>query len=763
MLPSLPITPPRRPGARRRLRRRALPTLGLMAAVGFLTVASCTDAPITGAPLGSATAVALSPGASIAASSAPLGIGGSYTLTAGGIAVSGVPPAPTGIVIPAGIPVRVEVSGVITRTQTAGLQEFCALPRWQPSCAGAWASIIAETPIGPSGLDFWPGRAAALVAWAGGTAASPEPGSTSLSGTSGGELQFGRTGWGCYYSDTEDDLSGNCFTFGGDFTVTVRADPGSDPDGDGIPDALDPDDDGDGIPDGEDEDHGGAEDPSWLTAAVESSVPVGGSTDATVVAKYREGASVSDFVWSFVPDVVSTVSGDTVAEMETAKVIAAVRGEPSAAASSSPPRVVERRDRPRAPRRGTRAELPPGIERIDATHVRLPDGRIVGPGLHLYEIPAPAEQRSAQRSLRKFGGTTPLPAKSMTTSASGAMSLSSCDAMSVCGAFVPATRGTFVVTAMVDGKPRSASARLESAGQAKPTLTFTCSAAALPRGDPVTCTAKVSAEAAFRVISVGARLGEDGRSLPLVTSPVAVAPGKPFTIEGPAVVASQVLLAAEVQQPNGAYVLEPVEDARFTVNPRPWEMAREYDFNPVIREVTHTGKSLGSPYFITGAFAVTTFELLESRHVQVTTARSGPNAGISYVVTEPVLPKARTYLNPQLYAGQWHDDQNGGADPNSGRPRCTADLVPTLVSNILQHEAQHVGIEHHLSGQAVRLIEALAVYQDEAAVRGDAAVIWRVFHRDVSRPTALRFDESDRENWLVKPYPCAWDMNYLDK
>ena len=236
------------------------------------------------------------------ASSAPIGIGGSYTLTAGGIAVSGVPPAPTGIFVPAGIPVTVEVSGAITRTQTAGLQEFCALPRWQPSCAGAWASIIAETPIGPSGLDFWPGRAAALVAWAGGAAASPEPGSTSLSGTSGGELQFGRTGWGCYYSDTEDDLSGNCFTFGGDFTVTVRADPGSDPDGDGIPDALDPDDDGDGIPDGEDEDHGGAEDPSWLTAAVESSVPVGGSTDATVVAKYREGAAVSDFVWSFVPD-----------------------------------------------------------------------------------------------------------------------------------------------------------------------------------------------------------------------------------------------------------------------------------------------------------------------------------------------------------------------------------------------------------------------------------------------------------------------------
>ena len=768
MLPSLPTVPPRRPGAQRRVRWQAPPTFGLLAAVGLFAVVSCTDVPITGAPLGSIHGISPSVG-DASASSAPIGIGGSYTLTAGGIAVSGVPPAPTGIFVPAGIPVRVEVSGVITRTQTAGLQEFCALPRWQPSCAGAWASIIAETPIGPSGLDFWPGRAAALVAWAGGAAASPEPGSTSLSGTSGGELQFGRTGWGCYYSDTEDDLSGNCFTFGGDFTVTVRADPGSDPDGDGIPDALDPDDDGDGIPDGEDEDHGGAEDPSWLTAAVESSVPVGGSTDATVVAKYREGASVSDFVWSFVPDVVSTVSGDTVAEMETANVTAAVRGEPPATTSSRKPRVVGQRDRRHTPRRGTRAELPPGIERIDATHVRLPDGRIVGPGLHLYEIPAPAEQRgAAQPSLRRFGGKASLPAMSMANSASGAMSLSGCNAMSVCGAFVPATRGTFVVTAMVDGKPRSASARLEEAPELPAKLIVDCDPYVM-RGAAVHC--RIRMEPAKDAMITRLQSLANGAVLVDQEVRISLSKTKPEYDWTGIAVASTTVKAWVTANERASDDFS--ASGSFSVGSRMGSAEWPYEDppKPFPPPVATSGPPLKVPYphftsgdggwltWTSGSIGASLWPLEAGRFKGVMV---GPNAGTAFVTRPPILDQAATrsvYAISMAPGDPFYLLQTGGVN-SKGQPYCGSSHLDRLRGEVIHHENGH-GVEQQKELDAARAaLESEMLYLDlssGASPLGEQVGEWfaRLELLHVQVPMAVSDSRMDSG---VGPYPLTSPM-----
>lgn len=107
--------------------------VGLSAAV---SLTACGDTSIE------APAVPLAQQPTVPVSTAPLvsgvatdgttaaGIGGAYTMTAGGDQITELPLAPTGIEVPAGLPVRVRVSGAITRTATEGLKAFCALPRW---------------------------------------------------------------------------------------------------------------------------------------------------------------------------------------------------------------------------------------------------------------------------------------------------------------------------------------------------------------------------------------------------------------------------------------------------------------------------------------------------------------------------------------------------------------------------------------------------------------------------------------------------------
>jgi hypothetical protein len=167
-----------------------------------LAVAACGDGPIE-APPGPLPLVtppvapaAVGPLATEGGSVAG-GVGGSFTMTAGGEKITSIPLGPTGIVIPEGFPVRVRISGAITRTATAGLKEFCSLERWADACAGQWAEIVAETPIPPSGAAFVGGAGAAQVAWAGADPVSPAEGSRlALDGPAGGELWAGRSEWG---------------------------------------------------------------------------------------------------------------------------------------------------------------------------------------------------------------------------------------------------------------------------------------------------------------------------------------------------------------------------------------------------------------------------------------------------------------------------------------------------------------------------------------------------------------------------------------
>lgn len=686
MLPSLPPDLPRRPRTRSARGRRVLRTVGLLAAVSGLAVTSCTDAPITGARHRSVPAIALSAGDGTDPAAAPLGIGGAYTLTAGGIAVSGVPVAPTGIVVPAGIPVRVQVAGAITRTQTPGLQEFCALPQWEDACAGAWADIIAETPIGPSGLDFWPGRAAALVAWEGGAPASPEPGRTSVSGTSGGELHFGRTGWGCYYSDAEHDLSGNCFTFGGAFTVTVQADGGTDTDGDGIPDALDPDDDGDGIPDEEDDDHDG-EDAAGLGAELVRSIPVGGSTDATVVARYRDGASVAGFRWSFIPDVVTTANGDTVPEMEMAMM---------ASTASS--------------------DLPPGIERVDATHVRLPDGRIVGEGLHIYEIPAPEETHDATAML----------AMSAASSATGAIALSDCNSVSSCSALVPATSGTFLVTAIVDGKQRSASARLGAVAPKPPAEAKLDCTPQVARGNVAHCEVVVVPEDARATAKLEVSGWQFMPSDPGVGNPpvgtISRTANRSSTVwEGPMVV-------------DGTVMVEGTLDGKPFKSTAPIAVAaRAWGNKAIAIEVIQNdpGKLPPEPTGFEGQLGAT-YPSLKFNLENMGFVSDGPNTGLVYFKEVPVSLKFVVSVNTAALSANsafWQIQPPTTREIN-GKKICGRNTF----SRVLQLAYKHEGLSRQDKNSHVQIFTDTF----EREMRREAALLERmVGNGDIADPLAL--------------------------
>lgn len=150
----------------------------------------------------------------------PMGIGGSVTITASGSFLPDVPLQASGLTLPPGIPVKVTVTGNVTRTQTDGLKFFCLF--FVDLCT-EFAFYLGEDPVPPSGVPVID-AAVAFASWDGGEGQrAPESGAI-LTGPSGSELWVGRSQFFCEFS--WDFGSGPCLTFGGSYTYTVHADSG---------------------------------------------------------------------------------------------------------------------------------------------------------------------------------------------------------------------------------------------------------------------------------------------------------------------------------------------------------------------------------------------------------------------------------------------------------------------------------------------------------------------------------------------------------
>lgn len=224
----------------------------------------------------------------------PVGIGGSYTITAGGDYVKAIELAATGMQVPEGVPVRVVISGAISVGPTPGLIVFCGTEFFRPLCEGQWADLINLRTIPPSGagIDWWPGTGNILVSWNGGAPTQPSAGGNSvLSGPApaGAEVWAGREQFGCWFNDDITHTgSGACFGYGGGFTVTVEAEDGSESGG------------------------GGGGGSAKLRIAVDPSGvgPQGGVVNARAV--IDEGSLIAGERWYYVPDSIATQPGDTV-------------------------------------------------------------------------------------------------------------------------------------------------------------------------------------------------------------------------------------------------------------------------------------------------------------------------------------------------------------------------------------------------------------------------------------------------------------------
>ncbi len=290
----------------------------VVTAVVSLTALACirdTSVPVEPGLPRVAAAVSAAPGT-------PIGIGGSYTITAGGDYVKAIDPAATGVQVPEGVPVRVTISGAISVTPTAGLLAFCQTEYFYPLCTGQWADLINLRTIPPSGagIDWWPGTGNILVSWNGGSSAKPDAGGNSvLSGPAPAEAEVwaGREQFGCWYDDDITHTgSGACFNYGGGFTVTVQANDGSEPGGGG----------------------GGGSDPKLRVSVDPQGVPAQGGV-VTASALIPDGSEITDERWYFVPDSIGTQPGDTITVPDPATTSAAIESpsavgaQPQAAAS----------------------------------------------------------------------------------------------------------------------------------------------------------------------------------------------------------------------------------------------------------------------------------------------------------------------------------------------------------------------------------------------------------------------------------------------
>lgn len=610
------------------------------------------------------------------------GVGGAYTMTAGGERITALDLSPTGIVIPPGLPVRIRISGAITRTATSGLKQFCSLERWADRCASVWAEIVAETPIPPSGASFVGGAGRALVSWGGSDPASPSEGSSLvLEGPAGGELWAGRSDWGCYYVDGPD-LQGPCFTFGGSYTVTVEVDDGGSPADSAISEG------GNG--------GGGTEDAVLRATATLS----GGSV--RLVATAGEGAVLEGPTWTFIPDVFTTVEGDTTAAEGAAMT--------AAAASEAGP----------------------------TTGFDLVTPESDSPGLHWGRPVQRVDPPSAP-----LGGSATHGARALAPPSS----LSACDLLADCTVPVPATSGTFVVVATVDGRPLSASARASTTPEAS--VNLICPSSAVPRGELARCVASATPVGAVLAVTDW-NFSPDDPELPPHER---VTNRSDTDWPGRLVTSGTVTVAGTVDgRPASA-------SARLTVAPRGWsgdmipiEPPIPSDSDDMSEQPTRSAEEDGVFHLGHIHQRVSDIDLAGT----LVPIGNGPNGGYGYFSGMPVSAAMTVHVNySQLEANSALAQRHPVRAPTFDSNRtCVRSQLPALVAPIELHEGTTLDEKSH-AGRFARTFNDLAAPAVEMVVLGPQDRAGEVLDALLSPIVEKAFEASSKadDDFKVR-FPC---------
>lgn len=178
---------------------------------------------------------------------------------------------------------------------------------------------------------------------------------------------------------------------------------------------------------------GGGSKDALLTA---SATLTGGGVH--LVATATDGSTVENPSWSFIADTFATVQGDTTSPV---------------AAPSDQAAAPE-------PQGSSGSRVPPGVQQVAPDRWRLPDRRVVGPGLYVvHSGPDVRPTRVSASTVRM--SPPPRSAPTRAASAAAPAAIDACLDMADCVTSAPPGSGTYVVMATVDGKLLSASARLE--------------------------------------------------------------------------------------------------------------------------------------------------------------------------------------------------------------------------------------------------------------------------------------------------------------
>lgn len=238
-------------------------------------------------------------------------------------------------------------------------------------------------------------------------------------------------------------------------------------------------------------------------------------------------------------------------------------------------------------------------------------------------------------------------------------------------------------------------------GDAPPHLTVTCPAE-VTRGTDIDCAISISdstlpftiTDLSARVVTRSAEVFET-LHLPM---PGTIPAGHVYHLRGPAVTTTMLTASASVTVDGQPIMLG--GQAQFRVDPRPME--HEPYIMQLRPQISGPGGTTAYP-----RLGAATFGLYQSRSpdwndIKTATVTSGPNTGLSYVLSIPGIPASLIYLTFAMFPGDpWYEAHPVHAGPlnDLGRQICTQSKIDRLRLDVERHEgvtladSSHYGID----------------------------------------------------------------------
>ena len=309
-----------------------------------------------------------------------------------------------------------------------------------------------------------------------------------------------------------------------------------------------------------------------------------------------------------------------------------------------------------------------------------------------------------------------------------------------------------------------------------PAVKVSCTPSPVVRGSNETCITSLSPAMPFTIIRREAK----GTGFTITdTSRTALASGATNSWVGPAVASSDVTSTVEVLQNGVLTTIYNSPPANFVVQKRSWAV---WKITNIIEVVGFAPPSIVPYPAIRTDWGVhqIDFPVGDSLITPLARPTAGPNKGLAYLKTAPVVNTSMIGIHPALVkpgtpgrtahplSDAWYNDQNG-----LGSGTCKASDVATLLSNVRRHEGvgikpnSHPGIANQQFAllRPDTLLEKLYTPLPDTELYRQIDTTMRLF-TDSAGPyhTAQRnFDAQDTNITNTQGINCTFDFNLSDQ